>query len=93
MLKITHRPTPEACTLELEGSVSGPWLAELQNQFDAARAAGGRGRPIHLNLAGVSFLDQEGARLIEEFVARGARITAASHFVTLMLQPPTTPVK
>ena len=32
-------------------------------------------------------------RLIEEFVARGARITAASHFVTLMLQPPTTPVK
>ena len=80
MLRITPTISPHAVLLQVEGTLSGPWVKVLQSQIQTAR------QPVVFDLAGVSFIDSAGAELIEQACANGATIRAASHFVSLMLQ-------
>ena len=80
MLRITPHVSPLAILLQVEGTLSGPWVRELQSQIETSR------QPVVLDLSGVSYIDSEGTALIEQSCARGATIRAASHFVSLMLQ-------
>ncbi|HVT79969.1 MAG TPA: hypothetical protein VHM90_04875 [Phycisphaerae bacterium] len=80
MLKITTHAHPACTRLQLEGSLAGPWRDELHRQFQSAA------RPIQLDLAGITFMDQEGSQLIQTLVSQGATITAISHFAALMLR-------
>ena len=80
MLKITTHPAAEGTLVQLEGAITGPWIEELHLQLQ------GLSQPIELDLAGITYMDQQAACLIEEFVDQGTKITACSHFAALMLQ-------
>ena len=80
MLKITSHQHTQRTVLQLEGTITGPWIDELRHHLQDAN------QPIELDLAGISYMDQQAARLIEEFVNQGTKITACSHFAALMLQ-------
>ena len=80
MLRITPHISPLAVLLQVEGTLSGPWVKELQSQMEASP------RSVVLDLAGVSFIDAEGTALIQQAVSKGATIRTASPFVSLMLQ-------
>ena len=80
MLRITPTITSDAMTLLVEGTLSGPWVAALQAQLESPS------KPLLLDLSGVTFIDSQGAVLIQSACQRGATIKAASHFVSLMLQ-------
>ena len=61
MLRITlERREGDTARLSLEGTIAGPWVEELRR---ACKAAGVAGTPVVLGMAGVSFVDSEGARL------------------------------
>jgi anti-anti-sigma regulatory factor len=80
MLRITSHITADTVTLYVEGTLAGPWVKELQLQLESHQ------RPVCLDLAGVSFIDSQGAALIENAIFNGTALKAASHFVALMLQ-------
>jgi hypothetical protein len=79
MLRITPHISSFAILLEVEGTLTAPWVHVLQAHLD------GSTKPVELDLSRVSFIDQEGAALVERACTRGCRIKAASHFVSLML--------
>ena len=80
MLKITSHQHSDRTILQLEGAITGPWMDELRRHLQ------GMSQPIDLDLTGITYMDQQAARLIEEFVEQGTKITACSHFAALMLQ-------
>jgi anti-anti-sigma regulatory factor len=62
MMRVTPIETPNRrLALQVEGTVSGPWVRELQVACEKALA---EGSPITLDLLGVTFLDREGAKLL-----------------------------
>jgi hypothetical protein len=79
MLRITQR---ESCLL-IEGRIAGPWVRELRMAAERCLAT----HPTAgLDLSGVSFVDAEGARLLESLVARRMPIVSSSAFVSAMLR-------
>jgi hypothetical protein len=69
-------------TLKLEGKLVGPWIVELESAFDGTRL---RPEQIRLDLAGLTFVDAEGARFLESRLREGTRVVACSGFVAEML--------
>ena len=82
MLRITVNEDDAGTRLTLEGRIAGPWVDELRRAGDAARGAG----PLVLEMAGVSFVDAEGARLVRGLAEAGARVTNCSPFVREQLE-------
>ena len=74
MLKITSHPSGELITLELEGRLAGPWVAELEACW---RAASDTRRRIRVDLTGVTFVDSAGEELLDLMHQHGARFVAA----------------
>jgi hypothetical protein len=79
MLKIAVADSSDqAITIRLEGRVIGPWVAELGRASERALARSGQ---LTLDLAHVSFIDQEGIALVRSLQARGAGLRNCSPFV------------
>ncbi len=82
MLRITTiTPPNNASTLRLEGQIADRWAKELETvvaQMDTD------GVPAVLDLAGVSFIDSEGLRVLRSLA--NARLVNASPFVTELLK-------
>ncbi len=73
-------------TLRLEGRIAGPWVAELREACERRVAAAGS---LKLDLAEVSFVDQEGVELLSELRLRGVLLVECSPFVEEQLKGPT----
>jgi outer membrane protein len=71
MLKITVKRDEDRSTLMLEGKLAGPWVAELQNSWDAERATQ---KQISLDLNEVTFVDAEGKALLTKLHEEGAKL-------------------
>ncbi len=69
MLKITTRREENQCTLELEGKLAGPWVAELETCFRSERSRGGS---ICVDLHNVTFIDNAGKDLLAKLHREGA---------------------
>ena len=69
--------------LRLEGRVAGPWVSELRM---ACEKTLGEGRPVELDLAGVSFVDASGVVLLTHFRSRGISLIECSPFVSEQLK-------
>ena len=69
--------------LRLEGTVAGPWVTELKNVCEKVVC---EGRPLKLNLADVTFVDQQAAALLLNFRSRGIQLVACSPFVEEQLK-------
>lgn len=75
MLRITPQANDVEYLLKVEGSLSGPWVAELAACWiDAAVAQ--PGRPVRIDLADVCHVDQAGRELMRLMYRSGVRFVA-----------------
>lgn len=84
MLRLIQFEAEPGTVIALEGKLTGPWLPELLATVTAARGSG----TVRLNLAGLSFVDQDGAEALRKLRADGIECTAASNFVAELLATP-----
>lgn len=84
MLKIVPELTPDGgSVLRLEGRVIGPWVEVLR--WACERALTGPAG-LTLDLGGVSFVDQDGAELLQSFCIRRVALINSSPFVREQLR-------
>lgn len=83
MLKITTYATAACVTLKLEGKLLQPWLPDLRDAYERARAAA---PALGLDLADVTFVDAAGALALGEMLRDGALLGDCSSFVAELLQ-------
>ena len=72
MLKISIRHEGQRSTLELEGRLAGPWVAELESAWQGER---GHYSEISVELRSVSFVDADGKALLRTLHDAGAAIS------------------
>jgi ABC-type transporter Mla MlaB component len=87
MLRITVHEAPEILTFQLEGSLAGPWLRELEYCWRESRArtapsppseGGARGgRILRIDLTGVTHISSAGQACLAEMHRQGAEFVAA----------------
>ena len=83
MLKITRiEGQDSSLTFKLEGRLLEPWVAEV---LKVCTSGNGRARDTSLDLSGLTFTDQAGARLLRDLVRGGIGISATSGFVAELL--------
>jgi hypothetical protein len=73
MLKITTRTEPAKTTLELEGKVAGPWVAELEDSWEQAVISH---HIVRVVLNAVTFIDAKGKELLTRMHDSGAELAA-----------------
>jgi len=76
MLRITTHDNQEFLTLQLEGSLMGPWVQELECCWEATQP-GVPSRPVWIDLKGVTFIDHAGKNLLTALHAKGVQFVAA----------------
>jgi anti-anti-sigma regulatory factor len=69
MLKITRYERPDVATLQLEGSVTGPWVHEFQQAWHSVAASLGS-RRLSLDLHGVTQMNSLARELLAEIYKR-----------------------
>ena len=75
MLRITTNDCPRALTLSLEGRLEGPWVAVLIQCWSGA-LLNLNGRPLRIDLNGVTYVDAYGKARLAEMYAQGAEFLA-----------------
>jgi len=70
-------------TLQLEGHLGGPWVEELRRSCDRVLA---KSKRLTLDLAGVTFIDHEGVRLLKNLRQTNLELRNCSPFVALRLE-------
>lgn len=84
MLRITRIESKDsAVTLKLDGKLLEPWVAELLRFYGSTSDPSGR---TVLDLSGLTFVDQAGAKVLRDLVSRGVAISACSGFIGELLQ-------
>ncbi len=90
MLRITVHDNPQTLTFQLEGTVTGPWLRELeacwQNMLNQ------RPNPVlRVDLTGVTFIDGAGKTCLAAMYGQGADFVAADCMTKAILDEITQP--
>jgi outer membrane protein len=75
MLRITTEKRRGKVLLSVEGKLTGPWVAALEQCWRELHAASPREKFL-LNLCGVSFIDAAGRVLLKEIHRQGGRLIA-----------------
>jgi hypothetical protein len=76
MLRITTLKTQMVTTLRVEGKLVGPWVGELQGSWRSVSSEPANGR-LCVDLTDVTFVDEEGKRLLEVMYAEGVKLKAS----------------
>ena len=76
MLRITVHDNPAALTFQLEGTVAGPWVPELEACWQGALARR-RESILRVDLTGATFIDAEGRACLAAMHRQGAEFVAA----------------
>jgi hypothetical protein len=83
MLKITRIDGEDLTQIfKLEGKLLEPWVPEALNVCATGDSRSGR---TSLDLSGLTFVDQAGAKLLKDLLRRGIGIAAISGFVAEVL--------
>lgn len=89
MLKISEDKSGKQSTiLRLEGRIVGPWVGELQKICEPRE---GDRKKLTLDLAEVSFADEQGLVLLSSLQARGIKLLNPTPFVEEQLKSATSP--
>lgn len=75
MLRITSEKNRDSVRLTLEGSLTGPWVNELEHEWRTIQPAGAI--PIVVDLTGVTFVGEEGKVVLKQLWRDGAQFIAA----------------
>jgi outer membrane protein TolC/ABC-type transporter Mla MlaB component len=73
MLRITTTETDERVMLKLEGKLSGPWAAELEQCWRTASPA----KRLVLDLSGVTFVDPAGKKVLCAIATAGGQLVGS----------------
>ena len=73
MLKISTRTDATTTIFELEGSLTGIWVQELDNCW---RKVANAGPPVRVMVCAVTFIDDKGKALLIEMHQHGAELVA-----------------
>ncbi len=76
MLRITIQESREAVTVILEGRLVGPWIREVERAWGGVAGQSG-GRPLVVDLSGVTFVAEEGKHLLGRILDQGGELLAA----------------
>lgn len=76
MLKISTQLSRDKLLLVLEGSLSGPWVAEVESVWLLA-IVDRQPNSLIIDLSAVTFVTDEGKRLLEQICARGTEIVSS----------------
>jgi len=76
MLRITVHDKASALTLQLEGTLAGPWVREVETCWQDARAVR-RKRTLRVDLTGVTFIDAAGQVCLARLQRQGAEFITA----------------
>jgi hypothetical protein len=76
MLRITTHNEATATTFLVEGTLTGPWVRELEKCWDSVSAAE-PSRELFVNLTAATFVDSEGRELLTRMRRHGARLVSA----------------
>src|SRR5262249_15812907 len=85
MLRITVQDLPGHVRLKLEGSLAGPWVAELEEAWRAARRRCA-GRPMCLDVTAVGYVDDAGKYLLALVRTSGTRLKASGTSMTHLVR-------
>jgi anti-anti-sigma regulatory factor len=85
VLKITTKEHPESFTLVLEGRLCRPWLGEVEDRWSELISSAAE-KQLLVDLAGVTFIDQDGEKLLASILERGAAVRASGVLVRYMVQ-------
>ena len=73
MLRVTIDRDVSLITLKLEGRIAGEWVGELERAW---LEEAGRSRLTSIDLTGVTFVDEEGKKLLGRMVEGGSNLYA-----------------
>ena len=76
MLRITVHSLPGSLTFQLEGTLVGPWVSEVE-QCRRRTLAGRRCPRVRFDLAGLTFIDAAGKAYLAAMHRQGAEFAAA----------------
>jgi anti-anti-sigma regulatory factor len=76
MLKITEEKNSRSTTLRVEGRLVGPWVDELERAWRGVSSDSSDGR-VTVDLSDVTFVGEEGKKLLEAMYAKGAKLKAS----------------
>ena len=85
MLRITVKDGPDTVSLKLEGNLTGPWVAELEDAWRAIHPAL-TGRSLSLDLTAVGSVDNAGKYLLALLYCNGARVLASGTVMTELVR-------
>lgn len=85
MFRITPLQADGSETFRLEGSLQGPYVAELGRVLMPSLKGE---RKVALDVSDLSFVDAEGALLLQELLARKVELQGCSRFVAQLLGLP-----
>jgi len=83
MLKITTHAVGPQTILELEGSLTGPWVSELKECWQ--RAVGG-GEQVTVALKQVSYVDKAGRVILANMYRQGTELTADGCMIRAIIE-------
>jgi hypothetical protein len=90
MLRISYSQTDSGQQWTLFGQLAGPWVQELRSCWEhARRVAAGSGAVVNLsvvNLSDVTFIDEEGEKLLSEMRSAGVEFVATGVETKHLLQ-------
>ncbi len=76
MLRITVHDNLTSLTLQLEGTLAGPWVGELETCWRGVRTRP-RKPALRVDLTGVTFIDTAGQACLARLYLQGAEFVAA----------------
>ena len=75
MIRIFTQPNASCSCLRVEGKLAVPWLEELEKCWRTLLATVPQ-PTVHVHLAQVNFIDDQGRALLREMAQQGVRLTA-----------------
>lgn len=75
MLRITSEKNRDSVRLTLEGSLTGPWVNELEHEWRTIQPAGSI--PVVVDLTDVTFVGEEGKELLKRMWRENAALVAS----------------
>jgi len=85
MLKITIEKNSRSTTLRVEGRLTGPWVDELERTWRSLTADPADGR-VSVDLTDVTFVGEEGKKLLEAMYGEGAKLKASGCVTRRMVE-------
>lgn len=86
MLRITKTETEQVISLQLEGKLAGPWVAELQQVYTAAKSDL-QGREIVVDMKSLTGTDTAGRYLLLAMQREGAALENPGFYYPMLLGP------